>query len=148
MLRAALPNQSVASARPFISGPSWALRWSCSGGTIPAFTPGEPPEDSSNIQTGRCPAPQDKSFSCKERSQRTYLVPATRIHDPPHAFPGKRHTTLRRPRQPLQMVPSIFTFSYFYLFIWSRRTACGILIPGPGMEPRPLAVRVQSPNHW
>ena len=25
---------------------------------------------------------------------------------------------------------------------------CGILVPRPGIEPRPLAVRVQNPNHW
>ena len=29
---------------------------------------------------------------------------------------------------------------------WS--TACRILVPQPGIEPTPLAVRVQSPNHW
>ena len=27
-------------------------------------------------------------------------------------------------------------------------TDCGILVPGPGMEPEPLAVRPQSANHW
>ena len=26
--------------------------------------------------------------------------------------------------------------------------ACGILVPQPGIEPVPLAVEVQSPNHW
>ena len=26
--------------------------------------------------------------------------------------------------------------------------ACGILVPQPGTEPGPSAVRVQSPNHW
>ena len=25
---------------------------------------------------------------------------------------------------------------------------CGILVPRPGIEPGPLAVRVLSPNHW
>ena len=34
-----------------------------------------------------------------------------------------------------------------YLF-WPRCTACGILVPQPGIEPRPLAVRVRSPNYW
>ena len=24
----------------------------------------------------------------------------------------------------------------------------GILVPQPGIEPRPSAVRVRSPNHW
>ena len=26
--------------------------------------------------------------------------------------------------------------------------ACGILVPQPGIKPGPLAVKVQSPNHW
>ena len=26
--------------------------------------------------------------------------------------------------------------------------ACGILVPRPRIEPGPLSVRVQSPNHW
>ena len=26
--------------------------------------------------------------------------------------------------------------------------ACGILVPLPGIEPRPSAVKAQSPNHW
>ena len=26
--------------------------------------------------------------------------------------------------------------------------ACGILVPRPGIEPGPSAVRVWSPNHW
>ena len=27
-------------------------------------------------------------------------------------------------------------------------TACGILVPRPGIEPGPLAVKVRSPDHW
>ena len=26
--------------------------------------------------------------------------------------------------------------------------ACGILVPPPGIEPRPTAVKAPSPNHW
>ena len=33
-------------------------------------------------------------------------------------------------------------------FFWPRSTACGILVPRPGMEPMPPAVEAQSPNHW
>ena len=29
-----------------------------------------------------------------------------------------------------------------------HRTACSILIPGPGIERGPSAVKVPSPNHW
>ena len=36
---------------------------------------------------------------------------------------------------------------YGFLF-WTHRTACGILVPQPGVEPRLLAVKPQSPNHW
>ena len=32
-------------------------------------------------------------------------------------------------------------------FFWLCRTACGILVPRPGMKPGPSAVEVQSPNH-
>ena len=32
--------------------------------------------------------------------------------------------------------------------IWGESATCGILIPLPGMEPVPSAVRAQSPNHW
>ena len=34
------------------------------------------------------------------------------------------------------------------LFLAVPHMACGILVPRPGIEPRPSAVRVQSPNHW
>ena len=49
-------------------------------------------------------------------------------------------------------------FNVIYLFIfccatWLRSVflaapvACGILVPRPGIEPRPLAVKAPSPNH-
>ena len=34
------------------------------------------------------------------------------------------------------------------LVFWPCLTACGILVPWPGIEPRPLAVKSLSPNHW
>ena len=37
---------------------------------------------------------------------------------------------------------------FFFLFsFWPRSRACEILVPQPGMGPRPLAVKAQSPNH-
>ena len=36
----------------------------------------------------------------------------------------------------------------FFFFFWLHRMACGILVPRTGIEPAPLAVRAQSPNHW
>ena len=36
-----------------------------------------------------------------------------------------------------------------YVFIyWLRRTACVILVPSPGIEPGPMAMKARSPNHW
>ena len=32
-------------------------------------------------------------------------------------------------------------------FIWWHRAACGILVPGPGIESKLLAVEARSPNH-
>ena len=34
------------------------------------------------------------------------------------------------------------------LFFWLCRTACGILVPRPGLEPEPPAVEAPSLNHW
>ena len=33
-------------------------------------------------------------------------------------------------------------------FFWPRREAYRILVPRPGTEPRPSAVKAPSPNHW
>ena len=42
----------------------------------------------------------------------------------------------------------ITDLSFFLSFLWLCHTACGTLVPQPEIEPRPSAVRVQSPNHW
>ena len=34
------------------------------------------------------------------------------------------------------------------LFGSTTHVVCGILVPGPGIEPRPLAVKAPSPNQW
>ena len=34
------------------------------------------------------------------------------------------------------------------IFFWLSHATCRILIPQPGIEPRPSAVEVWSPNHW
>ena len=38
--------------------------------------------------------------------------------------------------------------SMLFLFFWPHCIVCGILVPGPGIEPMPLAVTAWSPNHW
>ena len=35
-----------------------------------------------------------------------------------------------------------------FSFFWPCHMACGILVPQPGIEPRPSKVRAQSLNHW
>ena len=37
---------------------------------------------------------------------------------------------------------------HLFFFFWPRCAAYGILVPRPGIEPRPSAVRARSPNHW
>ena len=37
---------------------------------------------------------------------------------------------------------------YFLIYFWLRHTACRILVPRPGIEPVPSAVKALSPNHW
>ena len=39
-------------------------------------------------------------------------------------------------------------FLLIYLFFWLHRTACGILVPQPGMQPAPPEVEVWSLNRW
>ena len=41
-----------------------------------------------------------------------------------------------------------FILFYFILFFWLRHMACKILVPGPGIEPGPTAVKALSPDHW
>ena len=40
---------------------------------------------------------------------------------------------------------NLVTFPFFF---WLHHTACGILVPWPGIEPRPMAVKALGPNHW
>ena len=43
-----------------------------------------------------------------------------------------------------------FSFSFFlsFFFFWPHLTACGILVPWPGIKPRPPALGAWSLNHW
>ena len=35
-----------------------------------------------------------------------------------------------------------------FFFFWPRFVACGILVPRPGIEPAPPALKAQSLNRW
>ena len=36
---------------------------------------------------------------------------------------------------------------FFFFFFWLPHVPCGILVPRPGIEPAPLAMKAWSPNH-
>ena len=56
-----------------------------------------------------------------------------------HTWPGSESSL--RPTQ-----PSISPNSYFVF--WPCQIACRVLVPQPGIEPRPPTVEALSPNHW
>ena len=43
---------------------------------------------------------------------------------------------------------SCFFFFFSFFFSWPHRVACRILVLQPGIESRPMAGKVPSPNHW
>ena len=45
-----------------------------------------------------------------------------------------------------ELVGEIMITTFF--FFWLHRVACGILVPGPGIEPAPPALEAQSLHHW
>ena len=45
------------------------------------------------------------------------------------------------------MYMCIYIYILLLLF-WPSHAAYGILVPQPGIEPGPSAVRAWSPNHW
>ena len=48
-------------------------------------------------------------------------------------------------------VVTLWFFGFFLFvcfFFWLCCMACGILVPQPGIKPRPMAVKALSPNHW
>ena len=64
-----------------------------------------------------------------------------------HHLEGKRHKDMQR-RVYARVSPwnVIYLFKHFFFF-WLCRAACRILVPRPGIEPGPSAVRPWSPNH-
>ena len=48
-------------------------------------------------------------------------------------------------------VTTVVTHLYFillFIYFWPRLAACGILVPRPGIERGPTAVKAPRPNHW
>ena len=46
------------------------------------------------------------------------------------------------------LFPSVQTHLLSFFSFWLCCEACGILVPQSGIEPMPLAMEAQSPNHW
>ena len=44
--------------------------------------------------------------------------------------------------------PTSAKWTFFFFFFLPHRAACGILVPGSGIELGSLAVRAPSPNYW
>ena len=92
------------------------------------------------------------------------IQPKTLFHETQHiflreliSFPGinyflyahNPHICLSVPKFHLEKQTHIFNYLFFsFLFSWQCCTACGLLAPWPGIEPPPLALEVQSLNHW
>ena len=90
-----------------------------------------------------------------------YSVPSTELITM-GARGSSKHNTVFKLNVPGSFLSSIHAFSccccwfgflileFFVLFcfVWPCCVACGILVPWPGVEPRPSTVKAQSPNHW
>ena len=50
--------------------------------------------------------------------------------------------------EPLPLLGDGVLSFFFFFFLWRRCEACGILVPPPGIEPGPSAVKAWSPNRW
>ena len=48
----------------------------------------------------------------------------------------------------LEILFFFFSFPNCFLSFLPHYMACGILVPQPGIEPRPMAVKAWNPNHW
>ena len=50
----------------------------------------------------------------------------------------------------IMKVPTTDSWENFFLtfLFWTYHEACGILVPQPGVKPRPPAVKTLSPNPW
>ena len=63
---------------------------------------------------------------------------------------GRGSNRLRNSRKSKQMESTLILCPRVEggIFFWPPRLSCGILVPHPGTEPEPLAVKAWSLNHW
>ena len=68
--------------------------------------------------------------------------------DPPVPLYPRFHSCRRHHPEDAVLLQCLLSFWFYYLFsFWLCHMACRILVPLPGTECRPTAVKTQS-NHW
>ena len=60
-------------------------------------------------------------------------------------FPGLFMPTMRATELGFESNTLLFLPPFFF---WSHHSTCGIFIPQSQIEPRPMAMKAASPNHW
>ena len=65
-----------------------------------------------------------------------------------HSPQGQIQTHRTQVATCLQPHTTQHTLRIVFFFFWLLWAACGNLVPWPGIEPRPTAVRPWSPKHW
>ena len=68
------------------------------------------------------------------------------VGPPPPRLTSEGEDEPEPPRGLIRTHPRVLGF--FWFLFWPRRTACGILLPQPGVEPPSPAVEARSLNHW
>ena len=63
-------------------------------------------------------------------------------------FPASPENYLNKPVTSSHRNQGLLHPLFFLFFFWPRCVACGILVPWPGIEPVPSAVKAPSLNHW
>ena len=90
----------------------------------------------------RC-IPQDKALGQAGRTTSTEHS----LYAGHYAHPMGISASLKLPPS-LLLFPQEMLFLFVFILFWPHCTACGILAPQPGIEPTPLALEMQSLNHW
>ena len=59
-----------------------------------------------------------------------------------------KQISLRSHPMDILYILMVMQLNVYFILFWLHRSACGILVPQPGIEPVPPAVEVWSLNHW
>ena len=134
------------------------VSWGCAD-SLDIHSPVQQP----SANTG-CPASVHATFLPSCAGCLFWARPGQRAVAPERAGPGpqlccNRKNSLSRGGSPQpcvatehlkgqSIVSAKCTLGFFFFSFWPRSEACGILVPRPGIEPGPIALKAPSPNHW